>query len=155
MDNTTWADALHFSRNRRRNHALSAVASAQQRDMVNAIKKWNDASHCIRILESGKRRLQLRSLHRKPENVNGRNLRGNGNIDREVSERTVKPKLFGMFGNVLWPHHQGDRSSSMRQASADQAANTAGPKNRMPHWFGAVVGHGILDSREVKFASRS
>ena len=77
----------------------------------------------------------------RPENVNGRNLRGNGNIDREVSERTVKPKLFGMLSKRFLPDDHCDGVSGMRQTSAHQAAHPASSKNRMPHRFGDFVGH--------------
>jgi hypothetical protein len=48
-------------------------------------------------------------------------------------------KFFGMLLNRLRPYHERDWSAGMRQASSDQAAETAGSKDRVPHWLGNVL----------------
>ena len=119
MDDVTGAHPLRLTGNRSRNHAAGTVPGAQQRHMVYAIEERDDGFHRIWISESGERRFQLRGLHRKPEHVNGRHFRSDGDIHREISEGTFQPKLFGIVLNRPTPDNQRDGSSSVRQTSAD------------------------------------
>ncbi len=135
MNDVPRTDAFGLNRNRRRNHPPRAVPAAEQRDMVNAIEQGNDSPHRIRILQRNERRLQLRGLHRNPKHVDGRNLRSDGDIHREIPERTFQLKLFGILRQRLAPHHQRDGISRVRQTSADQPSNAAGSENRMSHGF--------------------
>ena len=154
MDYMSRADTFRLNRDRRRNHALCPTLRAHQRDMVNAIEQRNNPPHCIGILESGKCRLELCGLNRDPDHVNRRDFSGDRNTHLEIAVRTFQAKLFGIVLQRLAPDDQGDKSTSMRQTSANQTANAARSKNRMPHRFGHVVRHGVLDSQEVNFVSR-
>ncbi len=97
MHNVARTHALHFTRNRRRDHTLCPVPRAQQSNMVNAIQQRNDPSHRIRISERGQRRLQLRSLHRNPKHIDGRHFGREPNIHCEIAEGAVEMKLLGIL----------------------------------------------------------
>ncbi len=95
MNDVPRTHPLGFNRNRRRNHALRAVLSAQHGNMINAIEQRNDRSHRIGISELAQSRFQLRSLHRNPEHIGGRHFSGDGNIHSEIAERTFKLSFLG------------------------------------------------------------
>jgi hypothetical protein len=112
---------------------LGSVPGAKQRHMVDSVEQWDNRSGCFWTCDSGQCRFQLRSLHREPEHINGRNFRSDRNIDSKISERTLQPKLLRIVLERLAPHHQRNENSRVRQASPDQAAYATGPQNRMSH----------------------
>ncbi len=133
MDDVPWTHALHFPRNRSRNHAARPVLAAKQSNVINAVEQGNDRTYSVGILQRGQRRLELRSLHRNPKHIHGRHFRGDNDVHREFAEGTLKIKLFGILPERFAPHHKGDGSARVRHTSADQAANTARSENCMPH----------------------
>ena len=131
MDNVSRRDALSLDGNRRGNHLIGAVSPAKKSEMVDPVQQRDNGFHRFRVRERAQRSFQLCRFDGQPENIGRRNFSGVRNGSRKTSKWTLEMKLFGIIRESLAPYHHGDRRARSRQASADQAADSACSKDRM------------------------
>ena len=85
----------------------------------------------MRVLERSQCRLELCCLHGDPEHVDRRHFGGARNRHIEVPERAFQMKLFRILRERFAPDHDRNGCAGLRQARADQTANSARSENRM------------------------